>query len=100
MQEEQKLQPENLGNIEETAWDEDGLLPKILNRYLTALPHHRDTSYNVVKLFSYVSVTTNGQKLIEAKGNALLTKALSFNVDNRLEFPQSELLLDKEFVVG
>ena len=69
---------------EESPFDEDGLLPRILTRYFTSLPQHKDTATMIVKLFSYISVTSDGQKLIEAKGAKLLTKAMSWNVDNRL----------------
>jgi hypothetical protein len=45
-------------------------------------------------------VTREGQQLIEAKAPALVTKILSFNIDNRLEIPESQLKIEREYIVG
>ena len=95
----QEAKPEVRVEIE-TDWDEEALLPKILRRYIASIPQDKETSYNVVKLLGYISVSSQGKSLIRDLGPLLLLKALTFSVDNRIEHPEQALKLEREYVVG
>ena len=99
MQEEAKPEPKPVIE-QETEWDEDALIPKILRRYIASVPNDKETAYNVVKLLGYISVTQQGKSLISELGSSLLLKALTFSVDIRLEFPDQALQLERDYVVG
>jgi len=85
---------------QETDYDLEALLPRILLRYNESIPNDKETAFNVVKLLSYISVTQQGKSIIKDLGPALLLKSLTFSVDNRIEFTDAQLKLDREYIVG
>jgi hypothetical protein len=84
----------------EKDWDEEALLPMILNRYHQSLPSEKETANQVVRLMGYISVTQQGKSLIRDMGNTLFYKALTTQVDNRLENPGEALTVNREYIVG
>ena len=84
----------------EREWDEEALLPKIIRRYTDSIPVDKETPSNVIRLMGYISVTSQGKSLIRDLGPALLMKALTYLVDNRLLNPDQALVLDRDYIVG
>lgn len=84
----------------ERDWDDEALLPKIIKRYTDSMPADKETPSNVIRLMGYISVTSQGKSLIKDLGPALLMKALTYLVDNRLLNPDQALVLDRDYIVG
>lgn len=85
---------------QESDWDEEALLPRILRRYASSIPHDKETHNKVVLLLSFISVTQQGKSLVKAVGRSLLRQAFSLSVDSRIADPAAPLEIKFDYIVG